>query len=132
MRSPEMKPVRSPEMEPVRSPQKRPMRSPQKRPMRSPQTEPTRSPETDPMRSPQTGGRTCVPRPLPVELNAEGQALRERLRTVEIKGLRPYNPLTRTHLVRRPHEVFQLTKTESFASHGLDRVLSGSYRTSGR
>ena len=49
-----------------------------------------------------------------------------------ITRLHPYNPLKRTHLVQRPHEVFQLTKTESFASHGLDRVLNGSYRTSGR
>jgi hypothetical protein len=93
-------------------------RSPQKRPMWSPQTEPTRSPETDPMRSPQTGARTRVPRPPPVELNAEGQALRERLRafrafcTQAVKknymGLHPYNPLKRTYLglVQRPRESF--------------------------
>ncbi|GMI41525.1 hypothetical protein TrCOL_g11341 [Triparma columacea] len=57
------------------------MRSPQKRPMRSPQTEPKRLPETDPMRSPQTSARVHVPWPPPVELDAEGQALRKRLRT---------------------------------------------------
>ena len=91
------------------------MRSPQKRPMRSPQTEPTQSPETDPMRSLQTGARACVPRPPPVENDAEGQALRERLRAFRTqavkknyKGLSPYNPLKRTYLglVQRPRESF--------------------------
>ena len=64
------------------------MRSPQKRPTWSPQTEPTRSPETDPMRSPQTGARACAPRPPPVELDAEGQALRERLRAFRTQAVK--------------------------------------------
>jgi hypothetical protein len=67
------------------------------------------------MRSPQTGARTRVPRPPPVELDAEGQALRERFRafrTQAVKknymGLHPYNPLKRTYLalVQRPRESF--------------------------
>ena len=69
-------------------PQKRPMRSPQTEPTRSPQTEPTRSPETDPMQAPQTGMRTRASRPLPVELGAEGQALRERLRAFRTQDWR--------------------------------------------
>ena len=80
--------MRSPQKRPMRSPQKRPMRSPQKRPMRSPQTEPTRWPETDPMRSPQTGRRAHAPRPPPIELDAEGQALRKRLRAFRTQAVR--------------------------------------------
>ena len=56
------------------------MRSPQKRPMRSPQTEPTRSL--------QTGTHTRAPRPPPVELDAEGQALHKRLRTFRTQAVR--------------------------------------------
>ena len=63
----------------MRSPQKRPMRSAQTEPTRSLETEPTRSPETDPMRSPQTGARACALQPPPLKLDADGQALRERL-----------------------------------------------------
>ena len=55
------------------------MRSPQKRPMRSPQTEPTQWPETDPMRS---------PRPPPVELDAKGQALSERLHAFRTQAVK--------------------------------------------
>ena len=40
-----------------------------------------RSLEMDPMQLPQTGAHVRAPRPPPVELNAEGQALREWLRT---------------------------------------------------
>ena len=90
------------------------MRSPQKRPMRSPQMEPTRSPETNPMRSLQTGARACVPRPPPIENDAEGKALRafRAFRTQAVKknykGLSPYNTLKRTYLglVQRPRESF--------------------------
>jgi hypothetical protein len=57
------------------------------RPMRSPQTEPMQSPETDPMRSPQTGARARAPPP-PVELDAEGQALREWLRAFRTQAVR--------------------------------------------
>jgi hypothetical protein len=64
------------------------MLSPQTEPTRSPQTEPTRSPGTDPLRSPQTGARGHAPRPPPVELDAEGQALRERLRTFRKQAVR--------------------------------------------
>ena len=73
------------------------MRSPQKLPMRSPQTEPTRSLEMDPMRSPQTGARVRAPRPPPVELDAEGQALRKRLRTFRTQAVRK-NYKASTHL----------------------------------
>jgi hypothetical protein len=99
----------------MRLPETEPMRLPQKRPMRSPQTESTRSPETDPMRSPQTGAWAHAPRPQPVELDAEGKALRERLhafRTQAVrknyKGLPPCDSLNRTYLglVQRPHESF--------------------------
>ena len=71
--------MRSPEMEPVRSPQKCPMRLPQ--------TEPTQSPETDPMRSPQTGVCARELRPPPVEHDAEGQALRKRLRAFHTQAV---------------------------------------------
>jgi hypothetical protein len=91
------------------------MRSPQKRPMRSQQTEPTQLLETDPMRLPQTA-RARAPRPPLVELDAEGQALRERLREFRphkggeknYKGLPPCDSLNRTYLglVQRPHESF--------------------------
>ena len=47
----------------------------------------TRSPEMDPIRSPQTGARAHAPRPLPVELDAEGQALRERLRAFRTQAV---------------------------------------------
>ena len=40
------------------------------------------------MRSPQTGARTRAPRPPPVELDAEGQALRERLRAFRTQAVR--------------------------------------------
>ena len=46
------------------------------------------SPETDPMRSPQTGARTRSQRLLPVELDAEGQTLRERLRAFRTQAVR--------------------------------------------
>jgi hypothetical protein len=55
-------------------------------PMRSPQTDPMRSLETDPMRSPQTGARARAPRLPPVELDAEGQALRKWLPRVPHAG----------------------------------------------
>jgi hypothetical protein len=42
------------------------------------------------MRSPQTGVRACAPRPPPVELDAEGQALRERLLAFRLKRIFPY------------------------------------------
>jgi hypothetical protein len=71
------------------------MRSPQKRPMRSPQTEPTRSLEMDPMQSPQTGAHVRAPRPPPVKLVAEGQALRERLRTFHTQAVRKTTKLQR-------------------------------------
>ena len=95
MRSPQKRPMRSPQTEPMRSPQKRPMRSPQKRPMLSPQKEPMRLPQTepmwtlemDPMQSPQTGARAGAPQPPPVELDAEGQALREWLRTFRTQAV---------------------------------------------
>ena len=49
--------------------------------MWSPQTEPTtRSPETDPTRSPQTAANACV--------DAEGQALHERLRAFHMQAVR--------------------------------------------
>jgi hypothetical protein len=64
------------------------MRSPEMEPVRSPKMEPTRSPETDPMRSLQTGARACVPRPPPVEKDAEGQALRERLRAFRMQAVK--------------------------------------------
>jgi hypothetical protein len=122
-RSPEMEPMWSPQKRPMRSPQTEPMRSPQTEPMRSPetdpmwsqQTEPTQSPEMDPMRSPQTGARAHAPWPPPVELDAEGQALRERLRVFRTqavkknyKGLPPCDSLNRTYLglVQRPHDCF--------------------------
>ena len=76
------------ETEPMRSPQKRPMRSPLKRPMRLPQKRPMRSLEMDPMQSPQTGAHVRAPRPPPVELNAEGQALRKRLRAFRTQAMR--------------------------------------------
>jgi hypothetical protein len=40
------------------------------------------------MRSPQTGVRVCAPRPPPVELDAEGQALHKRLRTFRTQAVR--------------------------------------------
>ena len=97
-------------------------RSPQKRPMRSPQTGSTRSPET--------GVRVHAPRPPPVELDAEGQALCEQLRTFRTQAVskntkfhRALPQLSRspleyqnvlffsssqltTHLVRRPRDHF--------------------------
>ena len=79
--------MRSPQKRPMRSPQTDPMRSPQKRPMQSPQTEPTRWSETDPMRALQTGAHKHVPWAPPVELNAEGQALRERLPAFRTQAL---------------------------------------------
>ena len=99
----------------MRSPETDLKRSPQTEPTRSPQTEPTRLPEMDPMRSPQTGTRVHAPQPPPIELDAEGQALRERLRAFRMQavkknymGLHPYNPLKRTYLglVQRPRESF--------------------------
>jgi hypothetical protein len=80
--------MRSPQKRPMVSPQTEPTRSPQKRPMVSPQTEPTRSLEMDPMRSPQTGARVHAPRPPPVELDAKGQALHERLRAFRTQAVR--------------------------------------------
>jgi hypothetical protein len=70
------------------------------------------------MRSLQTGARACVPRPPPIENDAEGQGIRERLRAFRAfrtqavkknyKGLPPYNPLKQTYLglVQRPRESF--------------------------
>ena len=55
----------------------------------------TWSPETDPMRSPQTGVRTRAPRLLPVELDAEGQTLRERLRAFRTQAVRKTTKLQR-------------------------------------
>jgi hypothetical protein len=55
---------------------------------RSPETEAMRSQETDPMRSPQTGASTRAPRPPPVELDAEGQSLGERLRAFRTQAVR--------------------------------------------
>ena len=74
--------------------------------MRSPQTEPTQSPETDPMQSPQTGARARVSRPLPVELDAEGQALRERLRAFHTQAVRKNTKFQRAlpRLSRSPLE----------------------------
>ena len=40
------------------------------------------------MRSPQTGARAHAPRPPPVELDAEGQALRERFRAFRTQAMR--------------------------------------------
>jgi hypothetical protein len=40
------------------------------------------------MRFPQTGARAHAPRPPPVELDAEGQALRERLRAFRMQAVR--------------------------------------------
>ena len=83
------------------------------------------------MRSPQTNARAHVPRPPPVELDAEGQALRERLRAFRTqavsKNTKFHHALPRlsrspleyynvfffsssqrtTHLVRRHHDHFQ-------------------------
>jgi hypothetical protein len=42
----------------------------------------------DPMRSPETGAHTRAPRPPPIELDAEGQALHERLRTFRTQAVR--------------------------------------------
>ena len=63
------------------------MWSPQKRPMWSSQTEPMRLQEMDPVQSPQTGVHTRAPRPPPVELDAEGQALREWFRTFRTQAV---------------------------------------------
>jgi hypothetical protein len=82
----------------MRSPETEPMRSPETDPMRLPQMEPTRSPEKDPMRSPQTGARTRAPRPPLVELDAEGQTLRERLhafRTQAVRKIQSFNAPSR-------------------------------------
>jgi hypothetical protein len=72
----------------MRSPQKRPMQSLQTEPTRSPGTDPIRSLETDPMRLPQTGAPAHAPRPSPVELGVEGQALRQRLRAFRTQAVR--------------------------------------------
>ena len=98
--------MRSPQKRPMRSPQKRPMRSPQKRPMRLPQTEPTRSLEMDPMRSLQTGTRARAPRPPLVELDAEGQALREWLRAFRTQVVKKTTKFQRAlqRLFRSPLE----------------------------
>jgi hypothetical protein len=47
-----------------------------------------RLPQKRPMRSPQTGTRVRAPQPPPVELDAEGQALRERLRAFRTQAVR--------------------------------------------
>ena len=80
------------------------MRSPQKRPMRSPQTEPTQSPETDPMRLPQTGVCARAPRPPPVELDAEGLALRERLHAFRTQAVTKLQGSPLLRLSRSPLE----------------------------
>jgi hypothetical protein len=65
-----------------------------------------RSPETDPMWSPQTGARTRAPRSPPVELDTEGQALRERLRAFRTQAVRKNTKFQRAlpRLSRSPLE----------------------------
>jgi hypothetical protein len=72
----------------MRLPLKCPMRSPQTEPMRSLEMDPMQSPETDPIWSPQTGASARALQPPPVELDAEGQALREQLRAFHTKAVR--------------------------------------------
>jgi hypothetical protein len=50
--------------------------------------DPMRSPETDPMQLLQTGVCTRTPQLPPVELGAEGQALRKRLRAFRTQAVR--------------------------------------------
>ena len=65
-----------------------PMRSPQKRPHAVAADGTHAVAEMDPMRSPETGAHTRAPRPPPVELDAEGQALRKRLRAFRTQAVR--------------------------------------------
>ena len=74
--------------DPTRSPQTETMRSPGTDPTQSPGMVPTRSPEADPMRLLQTSVCTRAPRLPPVELGAEGQALRKRLRAFRTQAVR--------------------------------------------
>jgi hypothetical protein len=82
------------------------MRSPETEPMRSLEMDPMQSLEMDPMRLPQTGACACVLRPPPIELDAEGQALRERLRAFRTQALRKTTKFQRfpPRLFRSPLE----------------------------